>query len=181
MVKFVSASTMANAVSDSVVDMITDAQLKGLESLAMVHTSADCEVMVTKKMVMSQNTKDPVTRRGIANNLVNVASVFSHNRLETFIFFSSLTAVKHLTNYNLTDIVTPIDRMRLADLLRQADYPEEEISFLKEGFETGFDLCYRGPTNRKDRSTNIPFTVGNKCFVGKNDERSQGKTFRRPI
>ena len=73
--------------------------------------------------------------------------------------------VEHFTNYNLTDIVTPIDGGRLVDLLRQVDYPEEEIKFLKEGFETGFDLCYRGPTHRRDRSTNITFTVGNKYVL----------------
>ena len=80
-------------------------------------------------------------------------------------FLPSLTVVKHFTNYNLTDIVTPIDGGRLVDLLRQVDYPEEEIKFLKEGFEIGFDLCYRGPTHRRDRSTNIPFTVGNKYVL----------------
>ena len=66
--KFVSASTVANAVSGSVVDMITDVQLKDAGSTAMVHTSAVCKVKVTKKMVTSQSTEDPMIKRGIVNN-----------------------------------------------------------------------------------------------------------------
>ena len=67
-VKFVSTSTVANAVSDSVVDMITDVQLKDAGSMAMVHTSAVCEVKVAKKMVTSQSTEAPMIKRGIVNN-----------------------------------------------------------------------------------------------------------------
>ena len=34
--------------------------------------------------------------------------------------------------------------------------------FLVQGFKEGFDFCYDGPSNRRDRSKNISFTVGDK-------------------
>ena len=61
-------------------------------------------------------------------------------------------------------------------------YDSTETKFLVSGFKKGFDLGYRGPTNRQNMSSNIPFTkgvgnaaemwnkimkeVGEKCIAG---------------
>ena len=36
------------------------------------------------------------------------------------------------------------------------------MQFLISGFRNGFNLRYNGPTNGRDTSRNIPFTIGNK-------------------
>ena len=38
----------------------------------------------------------------------------------------------------------------------------KKTEFLVKGFSEGFSIDYKGPMNRKDKSRNIPFTVGNK-------------------
>ena len=68
--------------------------------------------------------------------------------------------IKFAENYDLEDVVTPIDVSRLEELLREVEYPPEETQYLCDGFRNGFDLGYRGPVNRQDLSDNIPITVG---------------------
>ena len=60
-------------------------------------------------------------------------------------------------NFNLEDIVTPINVDLLEKLLIESKYDEKETDFLVKGFREGFDIGYEGPTNRKDYSVNIPF------------------------
>ena len=43
-------------------------------------------------------------------------------------------------NYNLTDIVTPIDCEILTELLIESSYDPTEIQFLRKGFTNGFDI-----------------------------------------
>ena len=50
----------------------------------------------------------------------------------------------------------------LKQLLEQTGYDKLETKFLVDGFTHGFSLGYQGPTNRRDKSKNIPFTVGDK-------------------
>ena len=47
-------------------------------------------------------------------------------------------------------------------LLYETDYPREETEFLVQGFSQGFSIGYAGPENRRDLSTNIPFSVGDR-------------------
>ena len=68
-------------------------------------------------------------------------------------------------NYNLTDIVTPIDCEMLTDLLIESSYDPTEIQFLKEGFTNGFDIGYNGPKHRKSRANNLPFHIGNPTIL----------------
>ena len=63
-------------------------------------------------------------------------------------------------NYNLTQIVTPVNANRLEFMLHKSGYDEVETAFLVDGFHNGFDLGYCGPTKRQDRSKNIPFING---------------------
>ena len=68
-------------------------------------------------------------------------------------------------NYNLTDIVTPIDCEMLTDLLIESSYDPTEIQFLKEGFTNGFDIGYNGPKHRESRANNLPFHIGNPTIL----------------
>ena len=68
--------------------------------------------------------------------------------------------VKRFENYNLTDIVTPLNVEKFKQLLEESKYEAEESQFLIDGFTNGFDIGYRGPTTRQSKSKNIPFTPG---------------------
>ena len=72
----------------------------------------------------------------------------------------NLIAVK--PNFDLYNLVTPVNVDVLEQLLRESSYDETETEFLINGFRNGFSIGYRGPLNRQSRSRNIPFTVGNK-------------------
>lgn len=45
--------------------------------------------------------------------------------------------------------------------LTEVGYNVSEIQFLEDGFRNGFDIGYKGPTNRQSNSKNIPLRVGN--------------------
>ena len=62
----------------------------------------------------------------------------------------------------MTDLATPVDYLHLKRLLEETDYPKTETEFLVQGFRNGFSIGYAGPVNRRDNSSNIPFTVGNR-------------------
>ena len=57
-------------------------------------------------------------------------------------------------------IASPVDYNKLSDLLHKTNYDRNEMEFLIDGFSNGFDLRYQGPTDRRDKSDNIPFTPG---------------------
>ena len=63
-------------------------------------------------------------------------------------------------NYNLDDIVTPINADRLEELLLKSNYNKKDRDFLTIGFKEGFDINYTGPKNRRDQSRNIPLKSG---------------------
>ena len=62
-------------------------------------------------------------------------------------------------NFNLHDICTSIDVSAFADLLKKSQYDHSKTEFLIRGFKHGFDLEYKGPLDRQDKSQNIPFHV----------------------
>ena len=70
-------------------------------------------------------------------------------------------------NYDLQNVVTPIQTDILEDMLVKTAYSPSETKFLIEGFRSGFSLGYQGPKTRKDTSNNIPFTVGNHLEMWK--------------
>ena len=69
------------------------------------------------------------------------------------------------TNFNLTDISTPIDADRFAALLIASGYDRGKTEFVVQGFKRGFHLCYEGPLDRRDEAQNLPFSVGNKIIL----------------
>ena len=65
-------------------------------------------------------------------------------------------------NGDIEKIVMPINIQRLKEMLETSNYNKEETAYLVKGFTDGFDICYRGPTDRQDRSANSPFRIGKK-------------------
>ena len=65
-------------------------------------------------------------------------------------------------NYDLDNIITPLNVMLFARLLRDSDYDTHEAEFLIDGFTNGFDIGYSGNEERQSTSENIPLTVGTR-------------------
>ena len=70
--------------------------------------------------------------------------------------------VTWVENYNLSQVVTPIDVDRFKELLNQSGYDREKTEFLVQGLTHGFDLCYKGNRQVKIDSPNLPFRIGDK-------------------
>ena len=65
--------------------------------------------------------------------------------------------LEEFENFNLTDIVTPVNGELLHQMLLDSQYDLVETEFLRKGFQDGFDIGYEGPLIRKDTSQNLPF------------------------
>ena len=66
------------------------------------------------------------------------------------------------SNYEWDRITTPIDTERLDHWLKETQFDERRSARLICGFREGFDIGYRGPSDRCDHAKNIPFSVGDK-------------------
>ena len=62
----------------------------------------------------------------------------------------------------MNEIVTSVRVDRLEHFLRISGFDPVKSNTLLKGFREGFDIGYRGPKNRKDRSQNIPISVGSE-------------------
>ena len=65
-------------------------------------------------------------------------------------------------NFNLDEIVTPINIEVYHDLLQRYGYNKEKTKQLIQGFRYGFDIGYRGLVARKNVADNIPISVGSE-------------------
>ena len=68
-------------------------------------------------------------------------------------------------NYDLTNVVTPINVEKLKILLMDSKYNRTETEFLVQGFKNGFDLGYEGPIFRQSKSNNLPFHISNRQIL----------------
>ena len=56
----------------------------------------------------------------------------------------------------------PINVRELIRLLEETKYDPDEATELINGFSEGFDIGYRGLTNRQDTAENIPLKIGSE-------------------
>ena len=68
-------------------------------------------------------------------------------------------------NFNLHDIVTPVDYQILEDLLNEFHYDESKTRFLVEGFRSGFSIQYEGPKQVRRFAPNLKFRIGNETIL----------------
>ena len=73
--------------------------------------------------------------------------------------------ILYYENFNITDLVTPVNAKMLKLLLLQAKYDKEEIDFLVEGFSNGFSIGYEGKTDVKVKAHNLKFQVGDEIIL----------------
>ena len=55
---------------------------------------------------------------------------------------------------------TPVDHVKLKQLLVESNYDKQKTSYLVKGFKHGFSLGYKGSNEVKLRSPNLKLTVG---------------------
>ena len=73
------------------------------------------------------------------------------------------TEVLWFENYNLTDVVTPVDVDKLKDILVNCGYNRQKIDYLCDRFRNGFDLGYEGLEQNVARTApNLKLRVGSK-------------------
>ena len=48
-------------------------------------------------------------------------------------------------NFNISEIITPVNPDVLKTLLTQSNYEQSKIDYLVKGFREGFSLGYEGP------------------------------------
>ena len=75
---------------------------------------------------------------------------------------TSREGIKFCSNYDVTNVCTPVNPIKLGQLLRESNYDAEKTNYLVQGFTNGFDLGYRGSENIRICSPNLKFTVGSK-------------------
>ena len=66
----------------------------------------------------------------------------------------------YFSNYDLNNVVTPLNVDLYEQLLRDSGFDNKERDFLVDGFRNGFDIGYTGPKIRQSRAQNIPFMPG---------------------
>ena len=78
------------------------------------------------------------------------------------LFYVVAEQIKWCTNYNLTDIVTPVNADKLHELLTLAHYDEQKTAYLADGFKNGFSLCYQKQVVGSRFAPNLTLRVGSK-------------------
>ena len=62
-------------------------------------------------------------------------------------------------NYDLENVVTPVNIQKLDELLQMTGYDKTKSQFLIEGFTNGFSIGYEGPMNIKRNAPNLRLRV----------------------
>ena len=71
--------------------------------------------------------------------------------------------VSYFENFDLDNMITPVNVRRLDELLSESGYDQKKKQFLVDGFTNGFSIGYDGPPDVKQTAPNLKFRgVGNK-------------------
>ena len=87
----------------------------------------------------------------LLNNIITLSIVVC------FAEANSQTEVLYYENFDLENVVTPVDIEELEKLLIKANYDAAKTSYLIDRFKNCFDIGYRGPQEVKLKSPNLKF------------------------
>ena len=71
-----------------------------------------------------------------------------------------LDEILYYENFNLEDLVTPVNADRLQSLLEETNFDKHKTTKLINGFRNGFEIGYSGNRLVKLQSPNLKFTIG---------------------
>ena len=75
------------------------------------------------------------------------------------------SAVLWHENWNLHEIVTPVDASRFEQLLKETEYCPKKTSFLINGFKYGFSMRFQGNRDVKRFAPNLKLRVGTRTEI----------------
>ena len=73
-----------------------------------------------------------------------------------------IIVVLQYSNFDLKTVFTPVKPDVLEDLLLKSGYDAQKTQYLVKGFHEGFSIGYEGPRNVKQKSPNLPLTIGSE-------------------
>ena len=71
----------------------------------------------------------------------------------------------YFENFNLTDVVTPVNAQVLGKLLNQVSYDVNKVKFLVKGFTKGFSISYKGPKDIQRYAPNLKIRIGDATIL----------------
>ena len=84
------------------------------------------------------------------------------NELYNFVVEAGRKEILYFENFNLEDIVMPVDADKFDELLASIDYNPEKRAFIHDGFKNGFDLGYRATKKVQITSKNLKLHIGDE-------------------
>ena len=73
--------------------------------------------------------------------------------------------ILYFENFDLENMVSPVDPDTLERLLTESEYDTAETKFLVDGFRRGFSIGYDREEKVKQTAPNLPFRVGNEIIL----------------
>ena len=70
------------------------------------------------------------------------------------------TKADYYENFDLENIITPVNYKILHEVLTEAKYDEDKTRFLVEGFRRGFSIEYKGPKIIQQEAPNLKIRIG---------------------
>ena len=77
--------------------------------------------------------------------------------IKSLTIYVSFVEILYYENFDLDNVVTPVDVSRFESLMIELNYDSEKTKFLVDGFTNGFDISYRGDENVKLTVPNLKF------------------------
>ena len=77
-----------------------------------------------------------------------------------FYYLFTASNVLYYENYDLQNVITPIDWEKLEHLLTESNYDRKKTEFLVQGFKHGFSIGYQGDKNVRQCAPNLVLCVG---------------------
>ena len=71
----------------------------------------------------------------------------------------------YFENFDLTNIVTPVNIHRLQELLKLTAYNKKKSDFLIDGFSNGFSIGFANSIEGKRLAPNLKLRVGNETIL----------------
>ena len=76
-------------------------------------------------------------------------------------------------NFDLENIVSPVDYNKLEQMLRESGYNNDKTMYLVEGFKNGFSIGYSGSELVKRTAPNLKISRIRNWLVEQSNERSK--------
>ena len=73
--------------------------------------------------------------------------------------------VDYYENFDLDNLVTPVNVQQLESLLKNSSYDAEKTAFLVDGFTNSFSIGYEGDPNVKFTAPNLRFWIENEKIL----------------